>query len=75
MTGWKIPLFDTTFGEEEMNAVLRPLKAGWLTMGDEVVQLEAELRDMTGAAHAIAVSSATSALQLAGAALGLGPRA
>lgn len=73
MTGWKIPLFDTTFGEEEMDAVLRPLKAGWLTMGDEVVQLEAELRDMTGAAHAIAVSSATSALQLAGAALGLGP--
>jgi len=70
---WRIPLFDTRFGSEEEEAVLRPLRAGWLTMGDEVVCLEEEIRAATGARHAIAVSNCTAALQLASAALGLGP--
>jgi dTDP-4-amino-4,6-dideoxygalactose transaminase len=70
---WRIPLFDTRFGAEEEAAVLRPLRAGWLTMGDEVVRLEEEIRERTGARHAIAVTNCTSALQLASAALGLGP--
>ncbi|MGQ0849020.1 MAG: DegT/DnrJ/EryC1/StrS family aminotransferase [Actinomycetota bacterium] len=73
MSQWRIPLFDTTFGEEELAAVQRPLKAGWLTMGQEVLDLEDELRAATGARHAIAVSNATMALQLASVALGLGP--
>jgi len=70
---WRIPLFDTRFGPDEEAAVLRPLRAGWLTMGEEVVRLEEELREITGARHAIAVSNCTAALQLASAALGLGP--
>jgi dTDP-4-amino-4,6-dideoxygalactose transaminase len=70
---WRIPLFDTRFGPEEEAAVLRPLRAGWLTMGEEVVELENEIREVTGARHAIAVSNCTAALQLASAALGLGP--
>lgn len=73
MSTWRIPLFDTTFGEEEEEAVLRPLRAGWLTMGEEVLELERELCSVTGAGHAVAVSSATTALQLACTALGLGP--
>lgn len=73
MSAWRIPLFDTRFGPDEEAAVLRPLRAGWLTMGEEVVKLEQELREVTGARHAIAVSSCTAALQLASAALGLGP--
>lgn len=73
MTEWQIPLFDTRFGEEELAAVQRPLKAGWLTMGQEVIDLEDELRAATGARHAIAVSNATMALQLSAVALGLGP--
>ena len=31
MSAWRIPLFDTRFGPEEEAAVLRPLRAGWLT--------------------------------------------
>jgi dTDP-4-amino-4,6-dideoxygalactose transaminase len=73
MTEWRIPLFDTKFGEEELAAVQRPLKAGWLTMGQEVIDLEDELCAATGARHAIAVSNATMALQLASVALGLKP--
>lgn len=73
MSVWRIPLFDTRFGPDEEAAVLRPLRAGWLTMGEEVVKLEQELREITGARHAIAVSNCTAALQLASAALGLGP--
>jgi dTDP-4-amino-4,6-dideoxygalactose transaminase len=73
VSAWRIPLFDTRFGPEEEAAVLRPLRAGWLTMGEEVVKLEDELREATGAKHAIAVSNCTAALQLASAALGLGP--
>jgi dTDP-4-amino-4,6-dideoxygalactose transaminase len=42
-------------------------------MGEEVVKLEEELREATGARHAIAVSNCTAALQLASAALGIGP--
>src|SRR5262249_31292415 len=73
MTRWRIPLFDARFGHDEEAAVLRPLRSGWLTMGDEVLGLEEELRALTGAAHAVAVSSCNAALQLACAALNVGP--
>jgi len=72
MATWRIPLFDTRFGLKEERAVLRPLRAGWLTMGDEVARLEQELCGATGAKHAIAVSSGTAALHLACVAVGLG---
>jgi dTDP-4-amino-4,6-dideoxygalactose transaminase len=73
VSAWRIPLFDTRFGPDDEAAVLRPLRAGWLTMGDEVVKLEEELREWTGARHAIAISNCTAGLQLASAALGIGP--
>ena len=72
MSGWRIPLFDVRFGPEEEEAVLRPVRAGWLTMGEEVLLLEEELRAATGARNAIAVSNGTAALLMASAALGVG---
>ena len=72
MSGWRIPLFDARFGAEEEAAVLRPLRAGWLTMGEEVIRLEEELCAATGARHAVAVTNCTAALQMACAALGIG---
>ncbi len=72
MSAWRIPLFDARFGADEEAALLRPLRAGWLTMGEEVVKLEQELREVTGARHAIAVCNCTAALQLASAALDIG---
>ena len=73
MTTWRVPLFDADFGPDEEAAVLRPLRAGWLTMGEEVLSLEQELCEASGARHAVAVSSCTAALHLACAALGVGP--
>jgi dTDP-4-amino-4,6-dideoxygalactose transaminase len=72
---WRIPLFDTRFDEAELEAVQRPLKARWLTMGEEVLKLEEEIKAITRAADAIACSNGTAALQLAAAALGIGPGA
>jgi dTDP-4-amino-4,6-dideoxygalactose transaminase len=73
MTPWRIPLFDARFGPEEEEAVLRPLRAGWLTMGEEVLRAEEELCALSGAKHAVAVANCTAALHLACAALGVGP--
>ena len=70
---WKIPLFDTDFGAAEFQAVQRPLKAGWLTMGEETQALERELAERVGAKHCFAVANCTAALHMAYAALGLGP--
>lgn len=70
---WRVPFFDVQFGALEQEAILRPLRAGWLTMGDEVVQLEEELKRAAGAKHAIAVTNCTAALHLASVALGIGP--
>ena len=70
---WRVPFFDTKFGADEEEAILRPLRAGWLTMGHEVIQLESELQLATGAKHAIAVTNCTAALHLASVALGIGP--
>jgi dTDP-4-amino-4,6-dideoxygalactose transaminase len=67
-----VPFFDTRFGPQEEDAVLRPLRSGWLTMGEEVLHLEAELKQASGARHAIAVTNCTAALHLAAAALDVG---
>lgn len=73
MAPWKVPLFDARFGPDEEEAVLRPLRSGWLTMGDEVRLLEDEIAAATGAKHAIAVANCTAALHLACLALEVGP--
>lgn len=73
MIEWKIPLVDVAFGLEEEEAVLRALRSGWLTMGDEVRQFETEFSTRVGCKHAIAVSSCTAALHLACMALDIGP--
>jgi len=71
--GWNIPLFETDFGPDELAAVQRPIKAGWLTMGEETLALEEELRQRLGVKHCFATTNCTAALHMAGAALGLGP--
>ena len=50
--------------ESDHAAVARVLDSGWLTTGEECLQLEEELAAATGAAHVIAVSSCTAALEI-----------
>jgi perosamine synthetase len=59
-------------GREEAAAAAEVLESGQLTMGEKVVELEAELARACGVEHAVAVSSGTAALHLAVLALGIG---
>ncbi len=60
-------------GDDEIEAVARTLRSGWLTTGPAAAELERRFASYTGAAHALAVSSATAAMHLALVALGIGP--
>jgi perosamine synthetase len=59
--------------DDDIAAVTRALRSGFLTSGPEVTAFEAEFAAMTGAAHAIVFSNATTALHAAVLAAGIGP--
>jgi dTDP-4-amino-4,6-dideoxygalactose transaminase len=59
--------------EEEIGEVVDSLRSGWLTTGPKVKQFEREFAAYAGAGHALAVSSCTAGLEIALAALGVGP--
>ena len=58
--------------EDDLAAVATVLRSGWLVQGPEVKAFEAETARLAGAAHGVAVSNGTSALQLALLAMGIG---
>jgi perosamine synthetase len=66
-----IPLFKPSCTDEEVAAVSRVLRSGWWGMGPEVEAFEAEFAEYVGVAHAVAVNSCTSALELAARACGI----
>src|SRR5882724_675942 len=68
-----IPYGRQDISSEDVDAVVRVLRSDFLTQGPEVEAFEAELAAYVGALHAVAVNSATSALHIACAALGIGP--
>lgn len=51
--------------EDDVAAVVRVLRSGWITTGDECGLLEHELAAHLGAEHVVAVSSCTAALEIA----------
>ncbi|MEE4747306.1 UDP-4-amino-4-deoxy-L-arabinose aminotransferase [Pseudomonas alliivorans] len=68
-----LPFSRPSMGDEEIAAVTRVLKSGWITTGPECQKLEEQFAERVGALHAIAVSSATGAMHLTLLALGIGP--
>ncbi len=66
-----IPISRPVTGDQELEAIRRPIASGWLTQGPEVDAFEREFRDYVGAPYASAVSSATAALHLALRAVGV----
>lgn len=67
-----LPLSRPGIGDEEIDAVAASLRSGWITSGPKVAELEDRFRELTGAPHAVAVSSATAGLHIVLAALGIG---
>jgi dTDP-4-amino-4,6-dideoxygalactose transaminase len=68
----QIPFFAPCIGEGEIASVVETLRSGWLTTGPKVRQFEQEFAEFIGVRHALATSSATSALHLALEAAGVG---
>ena len=60
-------------GEEEIEAVARTIRSGWLTTAENAAELERRFADYTDAKYALAVSSGTAAMHLALVALDVGP--
>ncbi len=68
-----IPLHRPNLGEAECEAAARVIRSGWVSQGAETEAFEAEFAALVGAPHAVAVGSATAALELALRALEIGP--
>jgi UDP-4-amino-4,6-dideoxy-N-acetyl-beta-L-altrosamine transaminase len=67
-----IPYGRQDIRQEDLDAVAEVLRSDFITQGPVVPKFEAALAEKAGAAHAVAMNSATSALHVAVAALGLG---
>ena len=68
-----IPYGRHSVDESDVEAVLNVLRSDWLTNGPQVEAFERSVADYTGAAHAVAFNSGTSALHGACHAAELGP--
>lgn len=68
-----IPITRAVFDESDLAMIQEPLKSGWVVQGPYVKRFEDLFAEMTGAPHAVAVSSCTTALHVSVAALGLQP--
>jgi len=59
-------------GDEEIDEVVRTLREGWITTGPRAQRFESEFAEFVGAPAALALNSATSAMHVALAAIGVG---
>ncbi len=66
-----IPFHRPSIGQDEFDAVRRVLESQWLTTGPAAQRFEHEFAEYIGCKHALAVNSATAALQLALDAIGI----
>lgn len=60
-----IPFCRPTIGDEEIGAVARVLKSGWLAAGEQTAAFEHEFAEYVGVNYAIFTNSCTSALKIA----------
>jgi dTDP-4-amino-4,6-dideoxygalactose transaminase len=71
----QIQIATPSLGKEEWEALREPIESGWLTQGPKVAAFEKAFAQRHQVKHAIAVTSATTGLHLALAALEIGPGA
>ncbi|HEM6906394.1 TPA: UDP-4-amino-4-deoxy-L-arabinose aminotransferase [Providencia stuartii] len=68
-----LPFSKPAIGDEEVKAVEKVLRSGWITTGPQNHQLEQDFCECYGCKHAIALSSATAGMHVVLMALGIGP--
>ena len=68
-----LPFSTPRIGDDEIAEVLDTLRSDWITTGPKVNRFEQEFAAFIGAPAALAVSSATDAMLVGLAALGIGP--
>lgn len=68
-----IPFHRPSVGHEELQAVERVLASRWLTTGPVTHEFEQQFAAFVGSRYALAVNSATAALQLSMDSIGVGP--
>jgi dTDP-4-amino-4,6-dideoxygalactose transaminase len=66
-----LPIATTVFGKEEKDEILAAMDSGWITIGPRTKKFEEDLQNYLGVKHAIALTSGSTALHLAVAALGV----
>jgi dTDP-4-amino-4,6-dideoxygalactose transaminase len=59
-----LPFSPPDIGDDEVHAVTRVLRSGWITTGPHCREFEQKLAQYTGARHAVVLSSATAGLFL-----------
>lgn len=59
-----IPITKTIFGDEEKEAIVKPLETGWVVQGPNVAKFQIMFADFTGSKYAHASSNCTTALHL-----------
>lgn len=67
-----VPLFRPSLGEDELEALRAVFASGWIGLGPRTQQFEEEVARYLGVRYAVGLSSATAALHLALATLGIG---
>ncbi|EKT57362.1 UDP-4-amino-4-deoxy-L-arabinose aminotransferase [Providencia sneebia] len=68
-----LPFSKPAIGDEEVKAVEKVLRSGWITTGPQNHQLEEDFCRRYGCKHAIALASATAGMHVVLMALGIGP--
>jgi dTDP-4-amino-4,6-dideoxygalactose transaminase len=68
-----LPFSPPAIGQEELDEVIDTLRSDWITTGPKTRRFEEAFANFVGAPAALAVSSATDAMQVGLATLGIGP--
>jgi dTDP-4-amino-4,6-dideoxygalactose transaminase len=68
-----LPFDRPDIGQEEIDGVAEVLRSGWITTGPRTKEFEWRFAQYVGAEHALALNSATAAMEVALAAWGIGP--
>lgn len=68
-----LPVFRPAMGQEEIDAVAKVIRSGWIGLGPKTEEFETKFANYVDAGYAVGLNSATAALHLSLLALGIGP--